>query len=383
MVLLTGAHAAKNKAVRAHLLGAISQLGWGANEEEDEDEETGDNDDAPGAPRQVSETEADMWRYLIGDPRLLDASSRVYSMGNQLDTMSALACATFEFSVTGLEEFRALMEAMPVIARPAAEVITERAKARLDGKPVAPLPDAGKVSKERLAAIVTEAGKIPATGLHEHLLTLNPDERAAWREWLAEPGEIPVPPAVAELRHQIVKRSISSPYGMPDMKDVGGIDVGFRVTMESVEQHIQSLASAADRNSRVIVMIQNAEFGPGMQVMAFTVPFPEPKEDEDASPADPYGSITADRVFRDSIRTFESDGDSEALVFSEIHGSGSGSGVWTVKNGKATQKKAEDEEGGYFDVLRSTLESPENQRFFLNFRMITRADAEKLNTNNE
>jgi hypothetical protein len=380
-VLLTGAHSAKNKAVRAHLLGAISQLGWGANE--DEDEEDGENDNVRGTPRQVSETEAEMWRYLIGDPRLLDASSRVYSMGNQLDTMSALACATFEFSVTGLEEFRELIDAMPVIARPAAQVITERAKARLEGKPVAPLPDPSKVSKERLAAIVAEAGNQPAAGLHDHLLTLNPDERAAWRAWLADPAEIPLPPTVSELRHQVVRRSISSPYGMSDMKDVGGIDVGFRVTVESVEQHIQSLAAGAAKHSRGVVAIQNAEFGPGLQVMAFMVPFPEPKGDEDASQYDPYGAVTADRVFRDAISFFESDADSEAVIYSEIQGSGSGPGVWTVKDGKATQKNPDDNDGGYLEGLRSALESTDNQRFYLTFRIITRADTEKINTNNE
>lgn len=383
MILLSGAHAAKGEAARAHFLGAIAQIGWPAGEDEDEDE---DNEEAPRALRPVSESEADMWRKLMEDPRPLDASSRAYSIGNQLETISALACATFEFSVTGLEEFRALMEAMPVIARPAVQVITGRAKARLEGKPVAPLPDASNVSKERLAAIVAEAGNKPAAELHDHLLALNPDERAAWLEWLAEPGDIPVTPAVAELRYQIVKRSTSSPYGMPDMKDVGGIDVGFRVTMESVEQYIQSLAAEAEKHTRGIVMIQNSDFGPGLQVLACTVPFPEPKDDESVSPSDsfdPYGSITADRVFRDTIPTFESDAEGEALIFSQIHGSGSGSGVWTVKDGKATQKKAEDEEGGYFDVLRSTLESPDNQRFALHFRIITRADAEKLNTNNE
>lgn len=388
MVLLSGARATKKKAVRGHFLGAISQIGWDAGEEEDFDDEGEEDAEVRRAPRQVSESEADLWRFLIGDPRLLDASSRVYSMGSQLDTMSALACATFEVSVTGNEEFRVLMDAMPVIGRPTVQVITERAKARLEGKPVAPLPDASKVSKERIAAIVADAGNKPSADLHDYLLTLNSDERAAWREWFAEPDDIPVPPAVAELRYQIVKRSTSSPYGVPDMKDVGGIDVGFRITIESVEQYIQSLAAEVEKHTRGIVMIQNSDFGPGLQVLAFIVPFPEPKDDENASPSnsyDPYGSITADRVFRDTIRTFESDAEGEALIFAQIHGSGSGSGsgVWTVKDGKATQKKAEDEEGGYFDVLRSTLESPDNQRFALHFRIITRADAEKLNTNNE
>lgn len=378
MALLAGANATKNEAVRAHFLGGIFQIEWHADKDGDEESEK-----VKRPARQLTEPEADLWRKLMEDTRPLDASSRAYSMANQLETVATLACAALESSVTGAEEFHQLMEAMPVIARPPAEIITERAKARLEGKPVIPLPDAGKVSKERLAAIIAEAGKKTAAELHEHLLTLNPDERAAWQAWLAEPGEIPVPPTVAELRYQVVKRTTASPYGIPDMKDVGGIDVGFRITMESVEKHIQALASDAQRHSRALVAIRNADFSPGMQVLAFTVPLPEPKGDDDSSSTDPYASMTADQVFRDAIQTFEADADSEALIFSNFHGSASGAGIWTVKDGKATYQKPDDEDGGYLDMLRSNLEATGNQRFYLTFRIITRTDAEKLNTNNE
>ena len=112
--LLSAANAANNTASRAHFLGAVSQIGWDADEGEDQE-----NEKVSRAPRQVSEPEADLWRKLMKDTRPLDESSRGYSMGNQLGTISALACWTLEFSVTGGEEFRGLMEAIPELARPA------------------------------------------------------------------------------------------------------------------------------------------------------------------------------------------------------------------------------------------------------------------------
>ncbi len=372
MSLLTGANAAKNEDVRAHFLGSISQIEW---DTENEDEE--ESEEVKRAPRQMKVPEISIWRKLVQDTRPLKAASR-FSMGVKNETVSALACSALEISVAGHGAYQELMLAMHAIARPAAEVISERAKARLDDKPVAPLPDADKVSKERLAAIVAEAGTKTAATLHEHLLTLIPDERAAWRAWLEDPGEIPAPHMIAELRYQVVKRTDSSPYGLPDMKDVGVIDVGFRVTVDAVEKHIQTLAAEAQKHSRGFVMIRNADFGPGLQILAFSLPFPEAKKDEDESEDDSYGSMTADRIFRDTKQFFDSDTESDALVIMQFSGTGNGSGKWSVKGGKATQIKTDDEEAGNLDALRTTLESTDAQRFMLTFRIITRADADKL-----
>jgi hypothetical protein len=384
IALLSGAYAAaKDENVRAQFLTTIFQIEWDAEiEDPDGGEDEEKEDGKQPATRVISEAEGKVWQRLIADSRPLKSTQGRYSIGAQPSTVSSLACAALEASVVG-HEFYSLMQAIPIMARPADEVLTERAKARLAGKPVPPLPNAENIAPARLAAIVSETGEKPAAEVHAYLLTLSMDERAAWAEWLQNPGDVPVPDNIKQLRHQVVKQAETGVYAPTPMPDFDAVPVGFQVTEKSVDALMQTLASQTEKYSRSIIVLMATSFGPGLEASASVFPFPEPKGEEEKEDPDPYSRVTtADMIFPESLRFFQSDDASDAVIHTSIPGKRS-EAIWNVKNGKATRVQVDGGEDTFAQALQTALDAENPRALRLQIRMITRADAEKLNTNHE
>lgn len=379
LALLSGAYAAaQDENVRAHFLSAIFQIDWDGQQD---GQERVDDETKPVA-RTISEAEGKVWQRLIADTRPLKSSRGMYYGSSSKSTVSSLACMALESSIQS-REFHAFMESTRVMVRPVDEVLAERAKARLSGKPVAPVPNAENVTPERLAVIVAEAAEKPAASLHEHLLTLTLDERAAWASWLRKPGDIPQPDNVKQLRHQVVKLSETGLYTPEPVSGFDVIPVGFQVTEKSIQTLVQSLAAQSEKYSRAVILLGAADFGPGLMASASVVPFPEPKSEDGEEGFDPYSHpVTADSVFGELLPHFE-DPNPQAVIKVGFNRGRQSEALWTVVDGKATRVETEDKDDAFLQTLQAVLEDENPNALRVQWMILTRADAEKINSQNE
>jgi hypothetical protein len=308
---LEGANAATDAAVRARFLMASLDIEWDEDESEEpaepaadrENAEDGeDGEDAEPAPppvRKVSEPEAKVWRKLLADQRALPKDiglSRQFYYFSQneplnLTQLAELAAFAFESSVSS-ESFYGIFQAAPILGKPLLVIVKETAMARLAGQPVAPLPDADKVSEERLAAIVAEAGAKPPAEIHPYLKTLTPDERAAWRDWLNDPEDLPLPDSVKTLRTTVISKFPGSDDLQAPAKYTSSLDLGFQFSPDNVLQYLESLAPKIAGFSPYIIATSPASFGPGLQIAEVIVPLTEP-------PAKPEPPKAADEATAD------------------------------------------------------------------------------------
>ncbi len=100
--------------------------------------------------------------------------------------------------------------------------------------------------------------------------TLSPDERAAWREWTQDPGEISVPASVKDLRFLVIGRNENLSMGYADDVTAVGIDRGFVLSATSLKAQIEILAKDLTKNSRTVIYLTSAAFGPGLEMTAFS-----------------------------------------------------------------------------------------------------------------
>ncbi len=285
---LEGANAATDAEVRARFLMAAIQIDWDE-EKEDEDATPAADEDAPPPVREVSEPEAKVWRKLLADDRAkpdgLKDEDYWYrarrGVPMHLKTMAELAAIAFETSVSP-ESLYETFNAAPVLDKPVIDILKDNATARLAGKPEAPLPDAGKVSDERLAAIVAEAGRKQSAAIHPYLKTLTPDERAAWLAWLREPEDLPLPESVKAARSLVISKYPGDNRLPPPAKYTSSIEPGFMVTADNLLKHLESITPKIAEFSPHIIATDPAEFGPGLQVFEITVPLAD-------APAKPPG----------------------------------------------------------------------------------------------
>ncbi|MCB1132466.1 MAG: hypothetical protein KDN05_15170, partial [Verrucomicrobiae bacterium] len=265
---LEGASAAEDAEVRGKFLARSFRIGW-AGEEGDEEP----------AERALSASEKRVWRKFIDDTRETSNLAPRLTSGEK-STVSALAAAALEYSVAP-DDFEEVYQQAGAIGRPAGDVICERASLRLDGKPVPPLPDASKISSERLASIVSEAGAKKAEEIHPFLDTLTPDERAAWTEWLRDPGELEMPSSVVALQSYVIRRQSEPTYGLEDTPGAGGMDVDEQVNRENFDRWLETTAADVVKHSRTYVILMPADFGPGLTLMTPVLPLPKEPADEE------------------------------------------------------------------------------------------------------
>ena len=296
---LEGANAATDADVRARFLSATLEIDWEDEEEVEEPAEPADDaEDAPPPVRLVSEPEAKVWRKLLADQRDLPkdigiTQNLVYLSRNAplgLTKITDLAAIAFEFSASSNRMYGLFADA-PILGKPALDIIKETVTARLAGQPVPEHPDSDKVTEERLAAIVAEAGAKPPAEIHPYLKTLTPDERAAWREWLNEPGDLALPDAVKTLRATITSKFPGDDRVRPPAKYTSSIEPGFQITPDNLLKYIESIAPKIAEFSPYLITTSDADFGPGQQVAEIILsladaPATPPAKEADESSAD-------------------------------------------------------------------------------------------------
>ena len=400
--LLEGANAATDATVRARFLSVTSMIRWEPDDADTEPSDEGDpaakpadkpaKEDAAPAARKVSEPEAVVWRKLLADTRSVSSQfnprNRYQRSGTDSEpTIAEIAACAFETSVQP-GAYGEAQSASVILNKTASAILVEQATARLAGKPVPPLPDASKITEQRLAEIVATAGKTPAAEIHPFLTSLTPDERAAWLEWFKDPGELPRPESVKTLQHVITARTLEKSPSFPDVKGAGNIDVGFSVSGDSLTKHIESLAAEIDKHSRTFIGISPANFGPGLELITSVFPL-QPEPAKNASPKSPDAPrarvVTGAQVFSEAISALEANPKATAIVmaYASAYDSRSSSrAVWLVQDGKATpQGPSEDSETSeepFAATVKKLLESDKDERFYISIQILTRTDADKF-----
>lgn len=363
---LEGANATTDVEIRVRFLYAISSISWN---------EKTSSDDEENLPvlRKVIDAEAAIWRKLLDDKREIPYELNQHS---DLSTIAELAAAAFEDSISR-DNVRATWEAAPVLGTTAAAMLLEQASARLAGKPISPLPDAKRVPQARLKTLVEEAGKKTSIEIHPYLQTLSPDERAAWREWILEPGEIVVPKSVEALKLLVIEKITKSRWPYPMIKDSVGIDVGFAVSASSLKAYVESVAKNLDQHSRNSITLSHATFGPGLQVAPIKVSIPEKKAE--TSDTDSFGEVmntpNALRFFNASIGILKDQEAADGAIVINSSSLGVQEGfVWLVEQGKA--KPLDSETLSTFDA---SFEAPDPDRiFYIRIEILSKSDAEKI-----
>ncbi len=398
--LLEGANAATDATVRARFLAATWSIRWEADEADEEpsaetpadeakDDKVAKNDEPP-AERKVTEPEAVVWRKLLADtrsvPSQFNPQNRFQESGSSTKpTIAELAATAFETSIQPGVYGEAHAAAI-ILDKTANAILVERANARLAGKPAPPLPDAAKVTEERLGEIVAAAGKKAAAEIHPFLTSLTPDERAAWLKWFNDPGDLPWPESVKSLQHVITRRSTDENSYFPDLKGAGNIDVGFNLAADNLTKHIESLAAEADKHSRTYIGISPVNFGPGLELITSIFPLqPEPaKAPSPGTPDEPRDrTITGAQVFSQAISALNAN-ESATAVAMAYAGSrqASNRAVWLVQDGKAKLQApgegTEVSEEPFAATLAKLFESDQHERFYLSIQILTRADADKF-----
>jgi len=335
--------------------------------ERDEGEEP---DSKPKPDRTLPEAEIKVWRKLIADTRKLPKETREKS------TLGDIAASAMELSIN-LESYQSIHQAAPILRKKPEELIRERAIARLDGKPLPVLPDASRITPERLRAIITEAGAKPALEIHPYLNTLTPDERAAWQNWCGNPGDIPAPQSVKDLSRLVVSRGDAGPYGFSDVKGAGIIDIGFALSSTNFKSYIESIAKDATKHSRTLIYIQTADFGPGLEVCAHVFPL-SPKKSKEEFDERTYQPQASD-FFRESIKTLGEQESAEAFIQIDLpdeSGRRSNS-AWLIEKGRT--KPLDPEQQTTFDAaMKAIADSSDIDRISFRIQILTRADADKI-----
>lgn len=271
--LLGGASAATDTAVRARFLQACLNIEWyDEDEEEEEPAVANDEQPKPGPVRTIGPVEAGVWRKLIADtakiPKEHSASnSRQQSPVDPLlatETIGDLACYALEASMETDHGIYGIARAAELLGKKPADLVREFATARLDGKAPPALPDADKVSEDRLKEIVAAAGALKPTEISAHIKTLTPDEQAKWQEWVTDPEDIEVPASVKAMAWVVVG-DLKIPGIIPwPAKIQNSIKVGFLVSPESLLALFKDYAAKPDESSPAAGVFLVQENGSGL-----------------------------------------------------------------------------------------------------------------------
>jgi len=369
--LLEGANAATDPTVRARFLSATRRINWRSKD---------DKEGSPPSDRKISEPEIKVWQKLIADTREISGDVTSYADGEYADgeyadgekfTVADIAAASLERSV-GLDTSWQVMRAEVILSKPTAAILRERAEARLSGKPLPPLPDASKISDQRLSEIVAETAKKLPAEIHPYLKTLTPDERAAWLDWIQDPGEIAVPASVKDLRFLVIERGDEKP-----MLAVTGIDSDFVLTPATLKAQIETLARDIDKHSRTVIELNNANFGPGLELVAYSIPLPAKKKNDEPNRQNrKYSTLPeAENIFENAIQVLDQTDQSDGVIVIQL-GSNElqGQFVWTVAKGIPTSIDP-DKQASLDSTLENLAESSKPSFLRVTIQILSKADA--------
>ncbi len=347
--LLAGASAAEDSAVRELFLLTSLQI--------DLSEEGGED-----GLRSLSEAETKVWKTLLDDTREASREARTWLMNS---TVNETASYVLEHSLSP-ESWESLSHASIITGEPAPKFSLARAKARIAGEPLPPLPDAGKVPPERLREIVSTVAEKPAAGVHPYLDTLSHDERAAWYQWFRSPDDPPPPANLLELRGVVVS---FSPPAHPDAIDPStlGLAPGFTVSGESLSSLLSLVASNPSGHSRKHLYLVPAAFGPGLAATAIRHPIHD----------DGFHHVLGQLVSHFSEEDAPADADALAILSLASRHNQSQILCW-FKDGEFLSPP---EMEPFMSAFRNTIKHPEP--FNIRLHILTREDADAISTDNE
>ena len=391
-VLIDGASMTTNTDIRCQFLAATFRIDW--TETYENDEEDDEKEPTPRPPRELSGTETIVWRKLMADTRPIpDKMSGNFNLLAD-STVGGLATTALEFSAAPDEVFK-LRQLEPTLDKALGEYLTDRARARIAGDPVPPVPDASRVSAERLRAMVAEASALSAADVRGFFGKLSPDERVKWIEWFAEPEDPPLPPDFMKSSNHVVARMTRPFYGVKDMPGVQGLEPGFVVTPENVEKHVAKLAGEIAAHSPGMMFMQMSPISPGLEVCAFKAEPPAQKADGDNDETPPMSreQQILQSVFQGHASTFAEHADLQGII---VASAGSGqqgkTSTWWIRDGKLVRPEGaretnqwgvEEDPEGFKEILETSLKSLEDRRFYLRIDCLAREHAEQFNPNQE
>ncbi len=384
IALLAGADAAEDVEIRAWFLGFMFRAN--ANE-----------DGKSRGPRRIPPDEAKTWQRLLDDPRELPESvTRGLVSGGK--TIAELAAFAMENSVDKTSS-ASMGAATIATGKTIGELCLLRARARLEGQPIPPLPDAAKVSRERLVEIVGMAAQKQPKEIRTMLFSLTDDERAAWAKWFAEPGDPAVPDSVKQARSIIVSRDDSLAKDSPGIL---GIDVGIDVNEANLRSHLESLAGNIQERSRCFVNISQVPLGPGLQISSIQeeMPVKQPETEDGADQEDDSERRSRNsKMYNAVVSVFDSsDAPAEAEALMQVALYQQGGGRWAENRwftgGKVkVTEAAQDPYSSGRNSLSDSGQNPEKAKpplpalaevigsekpFRLTIQVLTRADAVKI-----
>ncbi len=364
--LLEGANAATDPAVRARFLSATQRINWRSKD---------DKDDSPPSDRKISEPELKVWQKLIADTREISSDLNPFA-DNEISTVADLAVASLECSVGLDTSWEAMWSAAAILSKPKSAIFRERAEARLSGKPLPPLPDASKITEQRLAEIVAETAKKPSAEIHPYLKTLTPDERAAWSEWTQDPGEISIPASVKDLRFLVIGREKNPSIGDANEITAAEIDLGFALSATSLKAQVEILAKDLTKYSRTVIELSNAQFGPGLEMTAFSVPLPTKKPEDASNPINRRHSMRQDpqRIFYNTLECLDHTDETDGVILVQLSGENDTESHWKITKGIPTNSDANKLES-LNSALADIAESKDSEHLQLNIQILSKADA--------
>lgn len=325
-----------------------------------------DSDDSP-PPVSLPAATLDLWRPLLEKSDALPGKGYFGSWAGAYGAKTtgdgvALVLEVSAFPASG-SEFNGFGDLHGSLAS-VAPFVRSRVEAWINGKDAPPWPDESKVSDARKDELSAQLAKLPAKEIPAFAMALPIDERAALATLIENyDEENPTPAAVLELRTRVIARRAFNPQMSHDdaLLDQLGIAEGSTFSAASLTALAERMAKESTTFSGAQVSFFSAPMGLGSIATANRVTTPEEINS---------GRFIISRWLRHYTEP-------DALAMLAI---GNSANFWGVKDGKVSQLEATrpaDED------LKQAFESKSVELPYLSIQAITRADAEKLNQEDE
>ena len=322
-----------------------------------------EDDDSTSAPTAIPAPLAEKWRKLLADPSAL-AEGWFSSSGCTTHGHAAAMALELAVDPSASDSLRLLFQVLDDPAQ-VAPLITRRATARLDGTEIPAMPDAAKVSAERIREIAAKVATFSGPEVVFYIRALNLDERAAWSghlEKLLAEDEPTLPASLLDLRN-LVTRS-GGPNHDAALLEKTGIRDGFRITPESLTALATALLAKPDDFSGMTVQLGAAPLNLGLSAQAR---LSGPK-----SPPTRMHILLANRFEQAPAET-------DTIVLIYLAGEETpGLTFWSSAKGRITRDTVEDVPQDALERLAELLASSDPSIGALEISLLTRADAEKI-----
>ena len=330
-------------------------LVWRAYREED--------DDKASAPIPIAPPLAANWRKLLVDPSAL-AEGWFSSSGCTTHGHAAAMALELAVDPSASDSLRLLFQVLDDPAQ-VAPLITRRATARLDGTEIPALPDAAKVSAERIREIVAKVATFSGPEVVFYIRALNLDERAAWAahlEKLLAEDEPALPTSLLDLRGFVTRTG--GPGHDAALLEKTGISDGSSITPKSLTTLANTMLAKPEEFSGITLRLGPAPLGLGLIAHAGM-------RDPKSQPTRMLGFLAS--------RFQQAPAETDAmLVIYFDQDDPFGLSLWSSTKGRTNRETVDDGPPDALDQLTEHLASTSHRPITLEISLLTRADAEKL-----